>query len=54
MMSMKDGAILANAGHFNSEIDMEALETFAVEKKERRNNIMGYKLPNGKWVNVIG
>lgn len=53
MMSMKDGAILANAGHFNSEIDMEALEKFAVEKKERRGNIMGYRLPNGKWVNVI-
>ena len=53
MMSMKDGAILANAGHFDSEIDMKALETFAVEKKERRANIMGYKLPNGKWVNVI-
>lgn len=53
MMSMKDGAILANAGHFNSEIDMEALEKFAVEKKERRGNIMGYRLPNDKWVNVI-
>ncbi len=54
MTAMKDGAILSNAGHFNCEIDMEALEAFAVEKKERRNNIMGYKLPNGKWVNVIG
>ncbi|MFR2966480.1 MAG: adenosylhomocysteinase [Anaerovoracaceae bacterium] len=48
MMTMKDGAILSNAGHFNCEIDMAALEDFAVEKKERRNNIMGYKLPNGK------
>lgn len=54
MMTMKDGAILTNAGHFNCEVDMEALEAFAVEKKEQRNNIMGYKLPNGKWVNVIG
>ena len=53
MMSMRDGAILANAGHFNCEIDMEALEELAVEKKEARNNITGYKLPNGKWVNVI-
>ena len=53
MMSMSDGAILANAGHFNCEIDMEALEELAVEKKEARNNITGYKLPNGKWVNVI-
>ena len=54
MKAMKDGAILSNAGHFNCEIDMAALEKVAVEKKERRNNIMGYKLPNGKWVNVIG
>ena len=54
MLTMKDGAILTNAGHFNCEIDMAALEVFAEEKKERRNNIMGYKLPNGKWVNVIG
>lgn len=54
MKAMKDGAILSNAGHFNCEIDMAALEEVAVEKKERRNNIMGYKLPNGKWVNVIG
>lgn len=53
MMSMRDGAVLANAGHFNCEIDMEALEELAVEKKEARNNITGYKLPNGKWVNVI-
>ena len=54
MMSMKDGAILTNAGHFDCEVDMEGLEKFAVEKTERRNNITGYKLPNGKWVNVIG
>ncbi len=54
MMSMKEGAILCNAGHFNCEVDMEALEKFAIDKKERRNNIMGYKLPNGKWINVIG
>lgn len=54
MKAMKDGAILSNAGHFNCEIDMAALEEVALEKKERRNNIMGYKLPNGKWVNVIG
>ena len=53
MMKMKDRAILANAGHFNVEIDMEALEKNCIEKKEMRANIMGYKLPNGKWINVI-
>ena len=54
MLSMKQGAILANAGHFNVEIDMAGLEKIQIEKKEMRKNIMGYKLPNGKWINVIG
>lgn len=53
MLTMKDGAILTNAGHFNVEIDMEALEKESLEKKEARKNIMGYKLANGRWVNVI-
>ncbi|MEG2200121.1 MAG: adenosylhomocysteinase, partial [Anaerovorax sp.] len=53
MMTMKDRAILTNAGHFNSEVDMKTLETKAVEKKETRHNVMGYQLSNGKWVNVI-
>lgn len=53
MLTMKDRAILTNAGHFNCEVDMEELEKVAVEKKETRANIMGYKLPNGKWINVI-
>jgi len=53
MMKMKDRAILANAGHFNVEIDMEQLEKTAIEKKELRKNIMGYKLENDKWVCVV-
>lgn len=54
MMTMKDRAILANAGHFNVEIDMAGLEEAAVSKAEARNNIMGYTLSNGKTINVIG
>lgn len=54
MLKMKDRAILANAGHFNVEIDMAGLEEAAVSKKETRNNIMGYTLPNGRTINVIG
>ena len=53
MAKMKDGAILANAGHFNVEIDMAGLEAACVAKKELRENIMGYQLANGKWVDVI-
>jgi len=54
MMTMKNRAILSNAGHFNVEIDMAALENQAVQKRESRKNIMGYQLPNEKWINVIG
>ena len=54
MMTMKDRAILANAGHFNVEIDMAGLEEAATGKRETRENITGYTLPNGKMVNVIG
>ena len=50
---MKDGAILCNAGHFDVEIDIKSLEGLAVEIAEQRANIMGYKLPNGKWVHVL-
>ncbi|MGN0710977.1 MAG: adenosylhomocysteinase [Anaerovoracaceae bacterium] len=53
MLTMKDRAILTNAGHFDCEIDMAGLEAAAVDKMETRKNIMGYKLSNGKMVNVI-
>lgn len=42
---MKDGAILSNAGHFNVEVDMAALEKMAVKKYEARHNIQGYVMP---------
>lgn len=54
MLTMKDKAILANAGHFNVEIDMAGLEAAAVRKFEARKNITGYELSNGRTVNVIG
>ncbi len=53
-LEMKDGTVLANAGHFNVEIDMEALEEIAVKKYEARANVMAYELPNGRTVFVIG
>ena len=51
--TMKDGAILTNAGHFNVEVDMAGLEKLAVEKYEARHNIQGYVLPNGKTLFTI-
>lgn len=50
---MKEGAILCNAGHFDCEIDMAWLKANAVEMKEQRKNIMGYKLPSGQWIFVL-
>lgn len=51
---MKDGAVLANAGHFNVEIDIEALERASVEKGLARPNIQYYTLRNGKKVFLLG
>ena len=53
MLTMKDGAILCNAGHFNVEIDMEGLAKIAKKKVTRRDNIVGYYLENGRSVNVL-
>ncbi len=50
---MKDGAIVANSGHFNVEINLEALEKIAVSKREVRQFVKEYKLPNGNRVNIL-
>jgi len=50
---MKDGAILANAGHFNVEISVEQLEAAAVAKREVRRNAVEYRLPSGKRVILL-
>lgn len=52
-LRMKDGAILCNAGHFDVEVDVAALHKIALEQKQARNNIQGYKLSTGNWVYVI-
>lgn len=49
---MRDGAILANSGHFNVEIDMEALAALANSVKTVRKNIKEYDLGNRR-INVI-
>ena len=53
MLNMKDGAIICNAGHFNVEINIGDLEKNATEICEKRNNIMGYRMPNGNWINLL-
>ncbi len=51
--SMKDGVLLANAGHFDVEIDRVALEAAATEVWERKPNIVGYRMPNGRILNLL-
>ncbi|MBQ3209916.1 MAG: adenosylhomocysteinase [Oscillospiraceae bacterium] len=51
--SMKDGAILSNAGHFDVEVDIAGLKDYAVESYEARHNIQAYVLPSGKTLFVI-
>ncbi|MGC8569746.1 adenosylhomocysteinase [Caldivirga sp.] len=53
MLRMKNGAVLANTGHFNVEIDVEALEKNAKSKREIRPYVVEYLLPNGKKVYLI-
>lgn len=52
---MKDGAVLANAGHFDVEINVKDLEAITVEPAyEVRKNITTYTMPNGKKINLLG
>ena len=51
---MKDGAIICNSGHFNVEIDLEALAEMSKEKRQIRESVEEYLLSNGKCVNVLG
>ncbi|MBD3237187.1 MAG: adenosylhomocysteinase [Candidatus Eisenbacteria bacterium] len=50
---MKDGAIVANSGHFNVEIDIPALAEMAREKREARPLVQEYQLPSGGHVSVL-
>jgi len=50
---MDDGVVLANAGHFDIEIDLDALESRAVETYEAREGIRAYEMEDGRRLNVL-
>lgn len=52
--AMKDGAIVANSGHFNVEINIPALEEMAVEKRLVRPFVEQYELSDGRRINLLG
>ena len=54
LLSMKDGAIVANSGHFDVEIDMAGLEKAKKSKRQMRNFLDEYTLPSGKRLYVLG
>ena len=51
---MKDGVILANAGHFNVEISLPAIEKQAIHQNEINQNVMQYRLKNGNRIYLLG
>ena len=50
---MKDGVLLANAGHYDHEFDLAALREMAVALREVRNNVTEYELPDGRRLHVL-
>jgi len=54
MMNMKDGAIVANSGHFDIEIDMKGLENAKKSKRRIRHQLDEYVLKSGKKIYVAG
>ncbi len=50
---MKDGVLLANSGHFDVEIDKKALAARAVLVQDRKPNIVGYRMRDGRVLNLL-
>ena len=51
---MKDGVILANAGHFNVEIDIPSLEKLSIKKRRIRDFVDEYELSDGRRIYLLG
>ena len=51
---MKDGAIVANSGHFNVELDLEGLKSIAKSQRIIRPFVEEYMLKNGRRINILG
>ena len=50
---MADGVVLANAGHFNVEIDLDALDDLAAARREVRDGIEEFEMADGRRINVL-
>jgi len=52
-LTMKDGAMLANSGHFDVEVDVAALRQLSVGESEVREHLAEFQLPNGKVLHLL-
>jgi adenosylhomocysteinase len=50
---MKDGVLLANAGHFDVEVDLDALADLAVDTFDARDGVRAYEMADGRELNVL-
>ena len=50
---MKDGVVLANAGHFDVELNLEELADYAADVRDVRDGIREYETPDGRKINVL-
>jgi len=53
-LKMKDGAMVCNSGHFNVEIDIEALDKLSTKKRVVRHEVQEYTLKGGKRIFLLG
>ncbi|MGD0916020.1 MAG: adenosylhomocysteinase [Thermodesulfobacteriota bacterium] len=53
-LKMKDGAIIANSGHFNVELDLEGLREITNSRKKVREFVEEFKLNNGRRIYLLG
>lgn len=51
---LKNNVLLANAGHFWEEIDVASLAAQAVERRALRANVEGFRMSDGRWLNLLG
>lgn len=53
MLRLRDGAMLANVGHFGNEIAVDELDAIATERRRVAKDVVAYRLPNGRTVRLL-
>jgi adenosylhomocysteinase len=53
LLALRDGALLANVGHFGNEIAVDELEALATDRRRVARDVVEYRLPNGRTVRLL-